>query len=240
MAVTVVPRPSANPTTQSSSDNGTTLRYLLILDFEASCWESGSDVNQEIIEFPTLLYNIQERKVEATFHKYVKPIQDPKLSEFCTKLTGITQETVDAAETFPTVWRSFLAFLDEHGVLQDPASYAFLCCGDWDMKTMLPKQLDYEGSKNSNLQPLPPLLTERWINVKKVFQRKNHGRQAKGMVGMLHQLKLKLEGRHHSGIDDCRNIAKIVERLQSSRGWTPGADGGEFTRGIPPRRRNRT
>jgi len=30
------------------------------------------------------------------------------------------------------------------------------------------------------------------------------------MAGMLNILGMKLDGRHHSGIDDCRNIAKIV------------------------------
>lgn len=29
------------------------------------------------------------------------------------------------------------------------------------------------------------------------------------MVGMLEYLNIPLEGRHHSGIDDTRNIAKI-------------------------------
>lgn len=93
MPVTVVPRPAsgAQATSSGTSANTTGLRYLLVLDFEATCWESGTRTNQEIIEFPTLLYNIQERKVEATFHKYVKPVQDPTLSEFCTQLTGITQ-----------------------------------------------------------------------------------------------------------------------------------------------------
>ena len=33
------------------------------------------------------------------------------------------------------------------------------------------------------------------------------------MVGMLQYLKLKLDGRHHSGIDDTRNIAKIMIKM---------------------------
>lgn len=33
------------------------------------------------------------------------------------------------------------------------------------------------------------------------------------MEGMLNFLKLKLEGRHHSGIDDARNISKIILKL---------------------------
>ncbi|PPQ66024.1 hypothetical protein CVT26_010780 [Gymnopilus dilepis] len=220
MPVTVVPRPAsgAQATSSRTSANTTSLRYLLVLDFEATCWESGTRTNQEIIEFPTLLYNIQERKVEATFHKYVKPVQDPTLSEFCTQLTGITQETVDAADTFPVVWNSFIEFLDQHGVLREPSSFSFLCCGDWDIKTMLPVQLDYEASKGNNLQRLPSILTERWINVKNPFKKQYRLGQGKGMKGMLNHLKLRLEGRHHSGIDDCKNIARIVQKLQAS-GW---------------------
>lgn len=34
------------------------------------------------------------------------------------------------------------------------------------------------------------------------------------MTAMLEALKLPLEGKHHSGIDDARNIAKIVLTLQ--------------------------
>lgn len=33
------------------------------------------------------------------------------------------------------------------------------------------------------------------------------------MAGMLGQLGLSLEGRHHSGIDDCRNIWRIIQQL---------------------------
>lgn len=83
------------------------LRYLLVLDFEATC---GDTVKQmEIIEFPTLLYDLREGrsclspaialtyvaittgKVQATFHEYVKPEIHSRLTPFCTELTGITQ-----------------------------------------------------------------------------------------------------------------------------------------------------
>jgi len=33
------------------------------------------------------------------------------------------------------------------------------------------------------------------------------------MASMLEILKIPLDGRHHSGIDDCRNIAKISQRM---------------------------
>jgi hypothetical protein len=72
------------------------LRYLLILDFEATCGDTIPKHEQEIIEFPTLLYNILEQKVEQTFHEYVRPVRQPVLTEFCTTLTGISQVSLSA------------------------------------------------------------------------------------------------------------------------------------------------
>ena len=40
------------------------------------------------------------------------------------------------------------------------------------------------------------------------------------MDGTLKKLKMELEGRHHSGIDDCKNILRIIQRMRSD-GWKP-------------------
>ncbi|KAF8898659.1 exonuclease RNase T and DNA polymerase III [Infundibulicybe gibba] len=188
------------------------LQYLLILDFEATCGDAIPPKEQEIIEFPTLLYNTQRRVVESTFHSYVQPTRHPRLTEFCTTLTGITQEVVDKAPTFPTVWAQFNEFLQTHGVFSDPGKHVFLSCGHWDLQTMLPKQLALE-----NLGPPGPAF-ETWINVKTSFRKFYGGRNNVGMAGMLNKLKIPLEGRHHSGIDDCKNICRIVQRMQED-GW---------------------
>ncbi len=45
----------------------------------------------EIIELPTLLYDIEQDQVKATFHEYVRPVRHPTLTKFCTDLTGIEQ-----------------------------------------------------------------------------------------------------------------------------------------------------
>ena len=37
--------------------------------------------------------------------------------------------------------------------------------------------------------------------------------KAPGMVGMLESVELKLEGKHHSGIDDSKNIARLAIEL---------------------------
>lgn len=70
------------------------LRYILVLDFEATCDDTGLIIprnESEIIELPTLLYDVDEDKVHDVFHEYVWPIRHPTLTTFCTGLTGIEQ-----------------------------------------------------------------------------------------------------------------------------------------------------
>jgi hypothetical protein len=44
--------------TMASGNNPSSLKYLLVLDFEATCGDNIKSM--EIIEFPTLLYNLNE------------------------------------------------------------------------------------------------------------------------------------------------------------------------------------
>ena len=68
-------------------------KHLLVIDFEATCGAEGSKPKpQEIIEFPCALLNANKGfEIEAIFHEYVRPVHNPKLTRFCTELTGITQ-----------------------------------------------------------------------------------------------------------------------------------------------------
>lgn len=52
----------------------------------------------------------------------------------------------------------------------------------------------------------------QWINIKFPFSEK-YKTKPLGMAGMLTRLKMDLQGRHHSGIDDCRNIARILKKM---------------------------
>lgn len=152
------------------------LKYLLVLDFEATCSDdkSISKKDIEIIEFPTLLYSLEDGALVKTvpsrpsvppqFHEYVRPVIHPTLTDFCTGLTGIEQSTVDQADPFPAVWARFLEWLRNVGVFDDPESYAFLTCGKWDLDVALPIELN-------RMQISAPAVCDpaKVINVKKHF-----------------------------------------------------------------------
>jgi len=141
-----------------------------------------------------------------------------------TYLCSTIQETVENAEPFPPVWDRFKEFLKGQNLWDDPSRYAFITCGAWDLRTMLPQQLSQIISTNPSAESDDLLLSthfqQRVINIKMAFQKKYGYKNAKGMAKMLGALNMHLEGRHHSGIDDCGNILRIVKRMVDD-GWVP-------------------
>jgi len=89
---------------------------------------------------------------------------------------------------------------------------------------MLPLQLSQIASTNPSAESDNRLLAthfqERVINIKTAFRQKYEYKHARGMAKMLGALKMDLEGRHHSGIDDCGNILRIAKRMVDD-GWVP-------------------
>ena len=94
--------------------------YICILDFEATCFEHNEvERNKmEIIEFPSILYKINtddnSYELISEFHKYVKPTYKPILTDFCKKLTGITQEMVNNSDTIDVVYDDHIKWLNTY------------------------------------------------------------------------------------------------------------------------------
>lgn len=185
--------------------------YLCVLDFEATCWNKNPKLDrQEIIEFPSVLYELNSNNeiiFISEFSKYVKPVLEPVLSDFCTELTGITQEQVDDANIIEKVYNEHFEWLKSNTSSNSNADIHIVTCGAWDLKIMLPKEI-----KNKKLHYHQ--VYKKYINIKDEFEY-FYKKKAGGMVSMLNYLDIKLEGRHHSGIDDTRNIAKILLRIIS-------------------------
>lgn len=180
------------------------LDYYLVLDFEANNDKKSSYIIKEIIEFPVLKVSARTLETESEFHTYVQPARYPRIDPFITELCGITQDMIDGKPVLPDVLVQFHEWMKSQKLL-DGVNFCFVTCGDWDLKTALPQNCDYLGLSY-------PDYLKRWINIKNLFQT-IMGRPGGGMDSMLSHLHLSLDGRHHSGIDDSRNIAKILREL---------------------------
>jgi inhibitor of KinA sporulation pathway (predicted exonuclease) len=183
--------------------------YICVLDFEATCFEHNETPRDkmEIIEFPSILYKVDSNtnsfEVIEEFHQYVKPTYRPILTKFCKDLTGIQQSTIDSANTIEFVYQDHINWIKKYVKPSDELIFA--TCGYWDLKTMLRNEV-----KNKNLVLNP--IYKKYINVKDEYEY-FFKRKTRSMSDMLTHLNIPLVGRLHSGIDDTRNIAKIVEKM---------------------------
>jgi len=185
-------------------------RYYLVMDFEATCERDDRNWVPEIIEFPAVLVDRKRLTNVAEFREFVRPTEQPQLTSFCTELTNITQADVDGAEPLGAVVERFEGWLAKWGLLEDPLVALPVTCGDWDINRQLP-------SECKRKQVTVPAPLYRWCNLKVPFSELMGCERAPGMAGMLKALDLPLQGRHHVGIDDCRNLvclaAELVDRL---------------------------
>jgi inhibitor of KinA sporulation pathway (predicted exonuclease) len=176
---------------------------FVVIDFEATCDEPYNPDPQEIIEFPAVVVDPGGPSDAAEFHTFVRPVAHPRLTPFCAKLTGITQNAVDAAPTFPEVLSHFDAWLQTTG--GDDA--LMVTCGDWDLGSLLPRQCAQHR--------LPvPAWADRWANLKHLFAwHFPHATDRAGLPEIASALGVLMAGRLHSGIDDARNIAAVLWRM---------------------------
>lgn len=189
---------------------------FLILDFEATC-AKGTWKPQEIIEFPVIRLSVESgssKLVEvSSFHSFVRPIERPLLTSFCQSFTGIAQSTVDRSDPFDRVLSSFDQWMRTEQLLvtSEPSTASrrivFLTCGDWDLSTMLPMQCRQSGVRR-------PEYFDNWLNLQTLYGRiVRSSTPQRGLKGMVYSLALAYQGKAHSGMDDCRNIAAVLRRL---------------------------
>ncbi|NXE73184.1 ERI2 exoribonuclease, partial [Cochlearius cochlearius] len=171
------------------------------------------------VEFPAVLLNTSTGEIESEFHTYVQPQEHPILSEFCTELTGITQDQVDGGVPLKICLSQFLKWIQKiqrekkitfsSGIPSHPTSEAQLCTfvtwTDWDLGVCL----QYECKRK---QLRKPDILNSWIDLKATY-RAFYNRKPKGLNGALQDLGIAFAGREHSGLDDSRNTARLAWRL---------------------------
>lgn len=181
---------------------------VCVLDFEATCEKDQPNFMNEIIEFPSVLLrwndDLNNYEKISEFQEFCKPLQNTKLSKFCTELTGITQEQVDKGFNFPDVLKRHHQWLIKH--MEKDDSIIFLTFGYWDLATVM-----IQECKRWGIIAAPLDIYMKFINVKEDYKSRYKCRG--GMDKVLKHAHLELLGRHHSGIDDCRNIARIFQYM---------------------------
>jgi inhibitor of KinA sporulation pathway (predicted exonuclease) len=184
-----------------------TPKYYIIIDFEAVCGDNGWNKSNrmEIIEFAAI-FTDKNFKVIKEFDEFIQPVENPILTDYCKNLTTIKQADVDNADTFDKVLSRFVSYMKS--ISQNKDDFLFCSWGRYDLK-----QLTSDCELHNVQYPFNHL----HCNLKEITAKKvGCGKKHNGMENMLKYLGLTLDGTHHRGIDDCRNILKICRKSQLS------------------------
>ncbi|KAM7357133.1 3'-5' exonuclease Snipper-like [Cochliomyia hominivorax] len=191
-------------------------QYIIAVDFEATCWEDQPFRSGEIIEFPAVLYNLNTGCIEAIFHEYIKPIENPQLTDFCLKLTGIKQKDVDNGVTLENALKKFHEWLGgelksrnlklpNYSKTNKEGNCAFVTWTCHDFESFLEREC-----RRKNIRK--PQYFNQWIDIRYIF-RKWYGINNLKFEGALKEVGLKYVGKPHSGIDDAKNVAYFTKAL---------------------------
>jgi inhibitor of KinA sporulation pathway (predicted exonuclease) len=172
-------------------------RRLIVVDVEATCWKKGVfSRTKETIEIGAVRMRLDRTaSTWPEFQTFVRPRRLPRLSSFCRELTGITQEDVDAAPTFPEALSLFLEW-------SQPLERAVLAT--WSRYDLWQLDLDLEA------HGLPKLAIP-FLDVKKLAAGIVGSKSFEETVRVLAPDDVAMP--RHRAIADARRTARILNRL---------------------------
>ena len=179
---------------QKTGLNINKLNYI-IYDLEATCWEGGPEEKEmEIIEIGAFRLN-DFGEVRGKFSRFVRPILNPTLSDFCMGLTSIKQVEVNRADTYPSVIEEFKTWAHV-----DQEEYALCSWGSFDRKMLI---------KDCQLHDLEHRWAKQHINLKEQYMKINRLHRSMGLKAALKREGLEFVGTPHRGISDAENTVGI-------------------------------
>jgi len=174
------------------------LDVILVVDIEATCWENSvppEGKTSEIIQIGLCELMVKTQIIDRVLNLVTKPIKSD-ISEYCTKLTGLTQDVVDKGIYYPEA--SELLIREYKSKRRTWASF-----GEYDR---------YMFEKMAKQYNIPYPFGPRHFNVKNLCALRFKFEKEHGMLGTLDKLGIKHTGKHHDALDDARNIAAILSR----------------------------
>lgn len=168
-------------------------KNIIIFDLEATCEKDNREYPKETIEIGAI--DIKGRE----FSQFIKPIQKPILTDFCKELTTISQTDINTAQSFKLVYPKFYNFFKD-SILMSWSSYD---------KRQLIKDL-----KLNHMTLGIDYLNKNHFDLREYFHKVTGKKKVRSMKHAAAILHISLDGTHHRGIDDARNLLKIYNKLQ--------------------------
>lgn len=172
------------------------MKYMIVTDLEATCDNNPNfdRRNSEIIEIGAVVVD-ENLQVVDSFSSFVKPLKSPTLTAFCKNLTKIQQSDIDSAPTFVNAYYKFEDFCLKY------SDRTFASWGNYDFNKLIS-----ECRKNKI-----DFMFSEGVNLKEQFALTQGVRgKGPGLSAALASCDLRFIGTLHRGIDDARNIARMI------------------------------
>lgn len=183
-------------------------RYLYCVDLEATCDDVGVNESprslvvvtdqMETIEVGLVVIDLESLEIVDEFQRFVRPLINPTLTDFCRKLTSIQQADVDGARTYQEVGDELRMFTVRY------PNAAWASWGDYDAR-QLERDAGLAGCP-SLLEGLPHFNARKW-------HAGLYDDRPKSLKQTVESLDLIWQGTYHRGIDDARNVASLIKEM---------------------------
>ncbi|MCB0635995.1 MAG: exonuclease domain-containing protein [Lewinella sp.] len=171
---------------------------FIIFDLEATCWEGRPpSMTMETIEIGALKVNAYG-EVVGQFQRFVKPTLHPLLSHFCQQLTGINQQDINRASTFPSVIEDFQEWID----IWDE-DYLLCAWGGFDQKQL---------QRDALLHDLEDDWLDPYINLKQQYRVLKRLHRPRGLRNAVEKEGFEFTGDQHRALADADNLTKLFRK----------------------------
>lgn len=175
----------------------TSCDFWLVIDLEATCCNDGQFAREEmeIIEIGAVIVDEKSLDPIDEFQTFVRPVRHPMLTTFCRELTGIGQQDIESAVGFA---EAMSRLTDWMAGFRDAV---FCSWGEYDRR-----QFERDCTFHNVAWPFG----NRHVNLKNRYSDRYGLKRGQGFGEALKKHGLTFEGRPHRGIDDARNIVRML------------------------------
>ncbi len=175
--------------------------FFLIFDIECtfSNLPNVPEDFKELLELGAIVIDNQYNVI-SEFQSIVKPQFHPALTPECLVLLNITQDEADSASELPIVWKEFESWLN---------AFSIACSNSWGVsdKTFLSNQLE-------RYQITSSFFHIGYRDLKKQFRLSRPKKiPPAGLKKACDILSIKMQGRHHSALDDAHNALSVAKQV---------------------------
>ncbi len=167
---------------------------ILVVDLEWTCGDSIPNEEQETIEIGAVMVSDDLDTFLAEFSTLIKPVRH-EITELCQSVTNISNEMLEDAPSFAAAMLAFTSWFRLFG------SDSFGSWGTSDRRLL---------KQNCQTSRVPYQFTAH-TDLARLFTKKTGSRR--GHRQAMKRLGLTPEGMHHRGLDDARNIARMLPIL---------------------------